>query len=87
MPSLDGTKIGFLRTILKEEKKAFKINEINFMEVPNYSEISVKNLYYDAMKDEDVEIYLPTREQLSNKLPERKFFFGILGTVEPDYLS
>jgi len=57
------------------------------MEIPNYPEISVKNLYDDSMLDPDVSLYMPTREQLSNKLPERRFFFGILGTIKPDYLS
>ena len=51
------------------------------MDIPNYSDISVTNLYDDAMGDPDVAVYLPTKEQLSNKLPERQFFFGILGTV------
>ena len=34
------------------------------MEVPHYREISVKNLYEDAMKDEVLAKYLPTKEQL-----------------------
>jgi hypothetical protein len=32
------------------------------MEVPCYQEISVKNLYEDAMKDGLLAKYLPTRE-------------------------
>ena len=39
------------------------------MEVPCYQEISVKNLYGDAMKDELLAKYLPTKEQLSGRLP------------------
>ena len=38
------------------------------------------------MKDEELEVYLPTKKQLSNKLPERSFFFGVLGTIKEDYL-
>ena len=45
------------------------------MEVPCYQEISVKNLYEDAMKDELLPKYLPNKEQLSGRLPERDFFF------------
>jgi hypothetical protein len=33
----------------------------------------VKNLYEDAMKDELLVKYLPTKEQLSGRLPERDF--------------
>ena len=32
------------------------------MEVPNYPEISVKNLYEDALKDPALVKYLPTKE-------------------------
>jgi len=80
---MEGTKISFLRAILCEEKKAFNNNEINLMEIPNYPEISVTNLYDDAMKDPEVAAYLPTKQQLSNKLPERHFFFGVLSTILP----
>ena len=51
------------------------------MEVPTYQEISVKNMYEDAMADELLIKYLPTKEQLGNRLPERDFFFGILCTL------
>ena len=49
LPSMDGTKISFLRAILCDEKKAFKTNEIHMIDIPNYPEISVTNLYDDAM--------------------------------------
>ena len=57
------------------------------MTIPSYSEISVKNLYEDAMKDPEVALYLPDLENNSNKLPEREFFFGILSTIKRDYLK
>ena len=39
------------------------------------------------MKDELVKDYLPELEQNSNRFPERDFFFGILGTLKPQYLK
>ena len=57
------------------------------MEVPCYQEISVKNLYGDAMKDELLAKYLPTKEQLSGRLPERGFFFGLLCTLRNQYMK
>jgi hypothetical protein len=72
---MHGTKVGFMRNILSETKMCLKQNEVNHMEVPCYQEISVKNLYVDAMKDELLAKYLPTKEQLSDRLPERGFFF------------
>ena len=87
LPTQEGTKISFLKALLSEEKKAFKSNEIRMIEIPNYPEISVTNLYDDAMSDPDVALYLPSKLQLSNKLPERNFFFGVLGTLKPEYLN
>ena len=40
------------------------------MEVPAYQEISVKNMYADALKDDLLVMYLPSKEQLSGRLPE-----------------
>ena len=56
------------------------------MVVPKYEELAVKNLYDEAMNDPEVSKYLPDLGMSSNKLPERDFFFAILGTVKPDYL-
>jgi hypothetical protein len=81
-----GTKISFMRDILKEEKLALKQNEVVHMEIPNYQEISVKNLYADAISDQELAKYLPSKEQLSGKLPERDFFFGILCTLRRQYM-
>ena len=87
LPSLHGTKIGFMRDILSEAKSFLRQNEINRMEVPCYQEISVKNLYEDAIKDEVLAKYLPSKEQLAGRLPEREFFFGLLCTLRNQYMK
>ena len=86
LPSMGGTKLSFMRDILSEKKLHLKQNEVNHMEVPAYQEISVKNMYDDAMADELLKKYLPTKEQLGNRLPERDFFFGILSTLRNQYM-
>ena len=48
---MQGTKLSFMRDILSDKKLHLKQNEINHMDVPAYQEISVKNLYDDAMQD------------------------------------
>ena len=45
LPTMHGTKVGFMRDFLSEAKSHLKQNEVNDMEVPHYQEISVKNLY------------------------------------------
>ena len=44
---------------------------MNRVEVPHYEEISVKNLYHDAMSDDLIKQYLPDLEMNSNRVPER----------------
>jgi len=78
---MKGTKLSFMRDILSEKKSHLKQNDVIRLDVPAYQEISVKNLYEDAMKDPVLSKYLPTKEQLSNKLPERDFFFGVVCTL------
>ena len=56
------TKLSFMRDLLSDKKLHLKQNDVNRMEVPNYSELSVKNLYEDAMKDPALEKYLPNKE-------------------------
>jgi hypothetical protein len=36
LPSMHGTKVGFMRDILSESKSFLKQNEVNHMEVPCY---------------------------------------------------
>jgi hypothetical protein len=57
------------------------------MEVPTYPELSVKNMFADAVADPVLSKYLPSKEQLSGKLPERDFFFGILCTLKNQYMK
>lgn len=59
LPSIKGTKVGFMRDILSEKKSFLRANEVNHMKVPLYQEISVKNMYDDAMQDPILKKYLP----------------------------
>jgi hypothetical protein len=61
LPSCNGTKLSFLRDLLSENKQHLKRNEVIFMAIPNYKEISVKNLYDDAMQDPVLSRYLPNK--------------------------
>jgi hypothetical protein len=84
---MKATKLSFIRDILSDKKLHLKQNEVIRLEIPNYQELSVKNLYEDAMKDQVLCKYLPNKDQLSNKLPEREFFFGVLCTLRKQYMT
>ena len=87
LPSMHGTKVSFMRDILSEKKLYLKQNDVNHMEVPNYQELSVKNLYDDAMQDPLLSRYLPSKDYCSWKFPERDFFFGVLCTLKLQYMK
>ena len=59
---MKGTKLSFLRDILSDKKLHLKQNEVIRLEIPNYQELSVKNLYEDAMKDPVLAKYLPNKD-------------------------
>jgi hypothetical protein len=62
LPSYDCTKLSFIRSLLQNRKKALKQIEIKQILAPRYEELSVKNLYDDAMTDPDLNQYLPDRD-------------------------
>jgi hypothetical protein len=57
------------------------------MEVPKFPELSVKNMFEEAIRDPEVSTYLPDFEMNSKKYPERDFFFCVLASIKPDYLK
>ena len=59
---MKATKLSFLRDILADKKSHLKQNDVIRLEIPNYQELSVKNLYEDAMKDHVLSKYLPSKE-------------------------
>ena len=61
LPSLHGTSVDFMRDILSDKKSHLKANEVIHLEVPSYNEISVKNLYSDALADPILQKYLPSK--------------------------
>ena len=86
LPFIQGTSLDFLREILRDSKLYLKTEEVIHLDIPSYTEILVKNMYEDAMKDEVLQKYLPSKRQLSNKLPERAFFFGVVSTLRRQYM-
>ena len=76
LPTMKKTKLSFMWDVLADKKLHLKQNEVIRLDISAYQELSVKNLYDDGMKDPVLTKYLPTKEQLSNKLPEHEFSSG-----------
>ena len=63
-----------------------KKQEVNYINVPHYDEISVKALWPDLKKDGDFMQYFPSVYP-KGRGPPRDYFFNILNTLKPDYLQ
>ena len=59
---MKATKLSFIRDILSDKKLHLKQNEVIRLDIPNYQELSVKNLYEDAMKDPVLTKYLQNKD-------------------------
>lgn len=62
------------------------MNEVKRINVPQYDEISVKNLWAEVSQDPELMKYFPDTK-CSSKLPERDYFFGVLCTLQPEYIN
>ena len=76
----------FLKEVLGEDKQLLKKQEVNYIHVPQYDEISVKALWPEVKKDADFMLYFPSKYP-KDKGPPREYFFNILNTKMPDYLK
>ena len=86
MPPEDVVNKDFLKAVLAEDKYLLHKSEVKFISVPHYDELSVKNLWPDVKKDADFLRYFPSVYP-KGKGPPREYFFNVLNTKMPDYLS
>jgi hypothetical protein len=58
------------------------------MHIPRYKELAVSNFYPKALLDSQLRPYLPERNHLrSSSTPNRQYFYGVLNTLEPQFLK
>mgnify|MGYP004066299083 CR=1 FL=1 len=76
----------FIKDILCGNRQVMKKSAVNFIEVPHYDELSVKNLWPDFKKDAEFCSFFPATFS-KEKGPPRDYFFNILNTIHPEYLG
>ena len=69
-----------------DEKKLLKKNQVNYIHVPHYDEISVKKLWLDLKDDQNFKLFFQDKYP-NDKGPSREYFFNILNTIYPEYLK
>jgi hypothetical protein len=63
-----------------------KKNQVTYIHVPGYDELSVKRLWASLKDDKNFVVFFQD-EYPKDKLPCRDYFFNILNSVYPDYLK
>ena len=64
----------------------FKKQEVSYIHVPHYEEIAVKHLWPDLKQDERMKPYFQD-EYTGGRGPNREYFYNVLNTIYPEYLS
>ena len=75
----------FLRAVLIGKKKLLKIGDCNFVNVPKYDELSVRNIFPRFKEDPEVMVYFQDTYP-KDRWPDREYFFTILNSVRRDYV-
>ena len=57
MPPKTQVDKAFLRQIFVNEKKLMKKNQVNYIHVPCWDELSVKKMWLDLSSDKDFKVY------------------------------
>ena len=76
----------FLRQILTGEKELLRMEKVKIVAVPEYDELSVKNLWPHMQGDRKFMLYFPDKLP-KGRLPSRDYFFNCLNTLQAPYLQ
>ena len=72
--------------IFKGKKKLLKLNEVKFVHVIKYDELSVKNLYDKFMTLEGFPDYFPDKYP-KGRVIDREYMFNIANTLHEDIVK
>ena len=76
----------FLKEVLAGQKQLMKKADVKAVQVPQYDELSVRNLWPEMKKDAHFLSFFPTKYP-KDKGPPRDYFFNLLNTLYPEYLQ
>ena len=79
------TNKDFLRQLISGEKELLPRGAINSVDVPQYDELSVSNLWPIMQQDATFMKFFPDKMS-KGRIPSREYFFNVLNTVMEDYL-
>ena len=69
-----------------DKKKAFKVTDVTYINVPLWDELSVANMLQMVGPEDDARAYLPEGYWKKVK-PDRGYVFNVINTVYPGYVD
>jgi hypothetical protein len=88
LPAKKYCRLSFLQGIVTEEKKCLKADQVKLIQVdehcPHYA---VRNVWDLVRTNNEVRSYLPSSEMDEARFPDRRFFWGILGSIVPSFAA
>ena len=69
-----------MKQILADEKTLIKKQDVSYIVVPHYDELSVKQLWPQFQNDDLLARYFPD-DFPKDKGPPREYFFNVLNTI------
>ena len=82
----DQLTANYLKQVLGGDKLLKKASDIKLCNPPHFDEVSVTSLYGKCIKLEGMSKYFPDHYAKGRRC-NRAYFFGILNTLYPDYVS
>lgn len=76
----------FFKQVLLDKKKLLPLNDVKYVNVPRYDELSVKRFWPKLSQDEKLMEYMPKLSG-EDKLPERAYFWNVANTVQNRYVQ
>ena len=76
----------FLKEVFAGRKHLIPRAQVRPIEVPKYDELSVVSLISDVMKERELAKFFPEQRTKAD-LPDREYFFNIVNTSDPEYLT
>ena len=76
----------FLKEILVNQKRLFKLSEVKSICVPLYDELSVVKLWPMMQSEPEFMKFFPSKMP-KGRVPDREYFFNVLNTFHGEYLQ
>lgn len=74
----------FLKEVFEGNKRLLELNEVKYVNVPLYDELSVGNLWPQLQEFPEFQSFFPSKFP-KGRLPDRTYMFNILNTVMTGY--